>query len=277
MNMRLPLLLFGLLHCCTILQVTTAWIAQQSLRLQSPGRKRCRVSSLHQLSNPRDEFDDQDQYDNDELSSYGEEDDDFEEDEDEASFQDIDADRMLDYAIDSFLRGDYAYQFSESAPSPDPSLSPGETVELALRALRNLDQPEPAHGAAVLMRFCIPLSRAEKWSDRMGGDPWKEVLRSSLTPEMFAKRIRSSPFSALLDWSKLDVTEGTSYSSESSSVSMVGTPSLAFVNVALYFGNGVEPALIQFTLRRANGGAWMIDTARRSNKELFVSRKNDNT
>ena len=184
------------------------------------------------------------------------------------------SDEFLEYAIDSFLRGDYAYQFASDAPLPSPTLTAGETVDVALRALRKLDEPEPAHGAAVMLRFCIPLTRAEKWDDRLN-EPWKEVLRGSLTPEMFAKRIRSSPFAGLLDWTKLDVTEGTTTTGSSELLDdtsvMVGTPRLAFVNAALYFGNGMEPTLFQFTLRRMNGGIWMIDTARQSQKELFVS------
>lgn len=66
--------------------------------------------------------------------------------------------------------------FAEDAPAPYPKLSPGATIDTVLRSLRQLDDPEPSHGAAVLLRFCAPLSRAERWGGE-GTDPWKEVLR----------------------------------------------------------------------------------------------------
>jgi hypothetical protein len=179
---------------------------------------------------------------------------------------------LLGYAIDSFLRGDYNLQFADDAPAPHPGLSPGSTIETCLRSLRQLDFPGTSHGAAVLMRFCVPLSRGERWGDatRAGRDPWKEVWRGALTPSMLARRIRASEFSGLLDWTSLDVTEGA-YSLEKD---LVGLPSIAFVNVALFFGDGIEPSLIQFTLRRV-GGVWLIDTARHSQKGLFMKKKED--
>jgi hypothetical protein len=85
---------------------------------------------------------------------------------------------------------------------------------------------------------------------------------------MLARRIRASEFSGLLDWTSLDVTEGA-YSVQKD---LVGLPSIAFVNAALYFSDGVEPSLIQFTLRRV-GGVWLIDTARQNPKDLFVEKK----
>lgn len=179
-------------------------------------------------------------------------------------------DDLLGYAIDSFLRGDYNLQFAEDAAAPHPGLGPGSTIETGLRSLRELNTPGPSHGAAVLMRFCVPLSRGERWGDssRPGRDPWKEILRGALTPSMLARRIRASEFSGVLDWTSLDVTEGA-YSLEKD---LVGLPSIAFVNAALYFGDGVEPSLIQFTLRRV-GGVWLIDTARHSPMDLFVKEE----
>jgi len=202
---------------------------------------------------------------------------------------------LLGYAVDSFLRGDYDREFAIDAPAPHPGLTPSTVVDSALRALRRLNDPEPSHGAAVMMRFCLPLSRGERWGDSSSSaatattsvtgtasrnqgkavDSWKEVLRGALTPSMFARRLRASEFSGLLDWTILDVTEGACGplpSDQSSSNAMVGDggPSIAFVNAALYFGDGTEPMLIQFTLFRRMGGVWLIDTARRSSKELFV-------
>jgi len=186
-------------------------------------------------------------------------------------------DEILGFAVDSFLRGDYDREFAEDAPAPHPGLSPGAVVDSALRSLRDLDDPEPSHGAAVLMRFCLPLSRGERWggntdsTSRRDRDPWKEIMREALTPSMLARRIRASEiFSCLLDWKALDVTEGA-FGMERD---VVGNPGIAFVNAALYFGDGFEPVLIQFTLRRM-GGVWLITTARKNPKELFVGA-NDN-
>jgi len=151
--------------------------------------------------------------------------------------------------------------------SPNPEWSPGMNIEVALRSLRQLEPSKPDFGSAVFLRFCLPLSRAERWGDSRtsGRDPWKEILRGSLMPSMFSSRLRASDFSILLDWDRLDVTEGAYSSTEE----YTGVPNVAFVNAALYFdADGVAPSIIQFTLQR-KAGVWLIDTARRSNKELF--------
>jgi hypothetical protein len=182
-------------------------------------------------------------------------------------------DDFLEYSIDSFLRGDYDRPLADDAAAPLPGLTPGATVEAALRSLRQLDDPEPSHGAAVLLRFCAPLSRGERWggAPSSGQDQWKQVLRGALTPTMLARRIRATQeFSGLLDWTKLDVTEGA-YGLKKN---LVGVPTIAFVSAALYYEDGVEPTIIQFTLKRI-GGVWLIDSARRSEKGLFVDEEQD--
>ena len=176
----------------------------------------------------------------------------------EASLED--SDTLLGYAIDAFLRGDYDRELAEDASAPHPGLTPANVIELSLKSLRKLDEPEPAHGAAVFQKFCRPPNRGERWGDSnlMGRDTWKEILRGALTPGMLARRIRASDFSGLLDWKSMDVTDGT-YGQERD---LVGIPSIAYVNVALHFGKGIEPVILQFTLRRI-GGVWLIDTAKK--------------
>jgi hypothetical protein len=192
-----------------------------------------------------------------------------------------------DELIDSFLRGEYDYEISDSAPCPHPDLAPASVVRDSLNALRKLDDPTPSHGAAVFHRFLLPLSRRERWGDfaafsssssssssssgarRDGGedDPWRvQVMQGALTPHLLARQIRASAdFSCLLDWTTVDVTDGT-YGLRDS---LVGVPSMAFVNAALHFEPGrVEPVLVQFVLRRV-GGVWLIDTARRSSMDQF--------
>lgn len=185
---------------------------------------------------------------------------------------DNDENDELESEIDAFLRGDYNHPFAPDAPAPHPGLSPRATIEAVLMALHHVNQPAPSHGAAVLQRFCAPLSRAEKWGGApvVAVDAWKHVLRGALTPTMLARRLRASAFSILLDWTSVDVTDGYSMSEKD----LIGVPSLAFVNAALFFGNGVEPCLVQFTLRRFSG-VWLIDTARLSNKELFEASNNE--
>lgn len=184
------------------------------------------------------------------------------------------SERSLDLAIDSFLRGEYDRPFAEDAMAPHPGLTPGAMVEAALRSLRKLDDPEPSHGAAVFLRFCAPLSRGERWGGGTTMDPWKNVLRGALTPTMLARRLRASDFSVLLDWTKLDVTDGYSLKKD-----LIGLPTVAFVNAALYFGepeptagfgtSGTSVVIVQFRLRRI-GGVWLIESASRSKRELFL-------
>ncbi|CAJ1934480.1 unnamed protein product [Cylindrotheca closterium] len=171
---------------------------------------------------------------------------------------------LLEDSIDSFLRGEY--DFKDDALSPLPEYSPKTTVENAVTSLRALDDPEPCpHGAAVLLRFCAPLSRGERWGGGRGGDTWKELLRGSLTPTMLAKRLQVSQFSGLLDFCKLDVMDGALSTGQHD---LVGLPSFAFVNVALYFEGGKEPQLMEFKLVR-NFGVWLIDSVKRSEHKLF--------
>ncbi|KAG7349251.1 hypothetical protein IV203_011848 [Nitzschia inconspicua] len=197
-------------------------------------------------------------------------------------------DALLEYSIDSFLRGDYDRPFADDAVAPLPGLSPKATVEQAFQALRQLDDPEPSHGAACFLRFCIPLRRGERWSPSTSdqvGTAWKELLRGSLTPTMFARRLRASQdFSTLLDWNKMDVTEGAVTGKED----FAFEDTVAFVNAALYFGgvddkenNGSSntnnstfsetpppPELLQIKLSRV-GGVWLIESVQRIPKSLF--------
>ncbi|KAL7513835.1 hypothetical protein ACHAXN_011066 [Cyclotella atomus] len=169
--------------------------------------------------------------------------------------------QFLQRSIDSFLAGDYAHRFSPDAPAPNPLLSAGRTVDTSLRALRELDTPYPCHGAAIFLRFCIPLSRAE----RLGGnDPWKNILRSSLTPAMLARNIRaSSQFSCLFDWTSLDVMEGVS-NPNPSRWALSGRQA-TYVNAGLFFEYG-PPEIVHFALKTI-GGAWFIDSIHIGAKE----------
>ena len=168
-----------------------------------------------------------------------------------------------EYSIDSFLMGEYDRPFAEDAAAPHPGLNPRETVENALYALRNLDVPEVSHGAAVFLSFCAPLSRSDRWGGSVSGkrSEWKEMMRGALTPTMTSRRIRTSEqFSVLLDWERMDTTDGFSPEHRMGST-------VAFVNCSLFFGMG-DPVIIQLSLLRINE-VWLIDSAVVSKKEWF--------
>jgi hypothetical protein len=183
----------------------------------------------------------------------------------------------LNMAIDSFLRGEYDLPFAKDALAHHPGLTPGATIESALRSLRKTDDPELSHGAAVFLRFCAPLSRGERWGGGTSMDPWKQVLRGSITPTMFVRRLRASDYSVLLDWTKLDVTDGYSLKKD-----LTGLHTIAFVNAALFFGETDASGnygstkgsvvIVQFRLRRVSG-VWLIESASRSKRELFLEEK----
>jgi hypothetical protein len=178
-------------------------------------------------------------------------------------------DALLEYSIDSFLRGDYDRPFSDDAAAPLPGLSPKDTMQQALTSMRHLDEPEQSHGAACFLRFCAPLSRGERWGGSTANtSPWKELLRGSLTPTMFARRLRASEeFSCLLDWEKLDLTDGAVGGKADL---LDGLGSVAFVNAAFYFGSDKTsgPEIIQFKLTRI-AGVWLIDSAQRCPTTLY--------
>jgi hypothetical protein len=188
-----------------------------------------------------------------------------------------------EYSIDSFLRGEYDGPFAEDAAAPHPELSPSETVESALWSLRQLDIPERYHGAAVFMRFLAPLARSERWGggsvSAVDWNPWKEIVRGSLTPTMLAGRMRASrEFAVLLDWDKMDVTEGVG--GEGSGGDVLGSMGMmAFVNVALFFATEdrkvVEPCMMQFQLKKVSG-VWLVENVRSSKKEWFLEEKKKN-
>ena len=195
----------------------------------------------------------------------------FYRDEDDQRDLDDQEQEQLEMSIDSFLNGD-SDRISADAPIPHPDLTPSEVVDQSLRALRLLDTPFPSHGAAVFQSFLVPLTRGQRWGDssRSARDPWKELQRGALTASMMARGLRSSQFSALLDWKRLDVSDGAMDPNSD----VVGNPSVAFVTAALHFGRGVAPVLIQFTLQRV-GGLWLIDSAKRCQMNLFTTNEED--
>jgi len=176
----------------------------------------------------------------------------------ELPLEEEDGGSSIDDEIDAFLRKEgKLFAIPDDAPVPNSNILPSETIQKACEALRR----NRSSGAAIFLGFCLPLTNNEKMSGT--NDAFKELIRASITPKIFSKRIRASPFSVLLDWKTMSVTEG-----------YFQLDSVAFVNAALFFEDGAEPVIVQFRLRRSNG-LWLIDRASRSKKELFLNNESD--
>ena len=181
-----------------------------------------------------------------------------------------------------------------------PNDTPGDILDRALRSLRNLDHPTPNHGATVFLKYCLPISKSDQWGAMSGTatknneNEWTEIIRGSFTSAMLVGRLLTSPnFSILLEWDRLDVTEG--YSVESSSISSSFGSTVAFVSAAMFVTssnnnynnnydeqevdknipsnsfNTNQPVMVQFTLRKQLGGIWLIDKAAVINKREWFA------
>ncbi len=105
-------------------------------------------------------------------------------------------------AMDSFLEGKFD-DFSDSSPFPVLGQNPQEVVTKVLQSLQACDEPVKNHGPAVALKFCEPLSFNEKLKPHES--VWRELVRRSPTPQIFASRIKMSPFTAMLEWDKAEI------------------------------------------------------------------------
>ena len=74
-------------------------------------------------------------------------------------------------------------------PNPNTEQTPGEVIELVLRALRDVDWPTEGHGIEVLRQYSGPASILGE-----------EDKRPEITPKMLIEYFASSKYSILLDW-----------------------------------------------------------------------------
>jgi hypothetical protein len=74
-----------------------------------------------------------------------------------------------------------------NAPLPNEEQTPGEVIELVLRALRDVDWPREGHGVEVLQNYSGPASI-------LGED------RPDVTAQMLLDYFASSKYAILLDW-----------------------------------------------------------------------------
>ena len=79
------------------------------------------------------------------------------------------------------------------SPLPTPSQTPGEVIELVLRALRDVDWPREGHGIELLTNYSSPAS--------ILGEEKPEV-----TPEALLNYFSTSKYSILLEWVSITYT-----------------------------------------------------------------------
>ena len=126
-----------------------------------------------------------------------------------------------------------------NAPLPNEEQTPGEVIELVLRALRDVDWPRPSHGVEVLRNYSGPAS--------MLGDD-----RPDVTKEMLIDYFASSKYSILLDWVSIQYKRKLD-------LSMDKKRALQQLRLTSAAGESVP---ITFQLSKHNteqGSVWLID------------------
>ena len=76
-----------------------------------------------------------------------------------------------------------------TTPMPNSEQTPGEVIELVLRALRDVDWPGEGHGVEVLRSYSGPASILGE-----------EQKQEEITPEVLIEYFASSKYAILLDW-----------------------------------------------------------------------------
>lgn len=80
------------------------------------------------------------------------------------------------------------------APMPSPMQTPGEVIEIVLRALRDLDWPRPGHGVELLMRYSSDASILAGTGVEDGG------VSAEMQGRLLDYFKSDSRYSVLLDW-----------------------------------------------------------------------------
>jgi hypothetical protein len=102
-------------------------------------------------------------------------------------------------------------------------------------------------GAAVLLSFCVPLSRGEWWggSPSSGKDLWKELLRGGADSH-HARQPSACIGHGLLRPPRLAPAGRHRGYRDGEEGSLIGLQTTAYVNAALYYEDNVEPDIIKF-------------------------------
>ena len=111
---------------------------------------------------------------------------------------------LLASHIDRYLDGGDSDWLLPTSPVPSPEQRPEEVVRIVLKALKDT-QPHEAHGAAVALRFSLPLAKSElEWEPP---DPWRRMMRRAANPRMFARELKDSNLRLWCDWALCEVHE----------------------------------------------------------------------
>lgn len=125
-----------------------------------------------------------------------------------------------------------------NAPLPNEDQTPGEIIELVLRAMRDVDWPRPAHGVEVLRNYSGPGSILSDGEE--------------VTAEMLLDYFQSSQYSILLDWVSIQYKRKLELSVDKNR---------ALQQLRLTPASG-EPVPITFQLSKHSteqGTVWLID------------------
>jgi len=127
-----------------------------------------------------------------------------------------------------------------NAPLPNEEQTPGEVIELVLRALRDVDWPREGHGVEVLQNYSGPAS--------ILGENRPEV-----TARMLLDYFVSSKYAILLDWTAIQYTRKLELSLDKKR---------ALQQLRLSSGASGESVPVIFQLSKhqtAQGSVWLID------------------
>jgi len=126
-----------------------------------------------------------------------------------------------------------------NAPLPNEEQTPGEVIELVLRALRDVDWPREGHGVEVLQNYSGPAS--------ILGENRPEV-----TPEKLLDYFASSKYSILLQWVSITYTRKLEGSLDKNRA-------LQQLRLATAQGESVAVTFQLSKHQTAQGSVWLID------------------
>jgi len=124
-----------------------------------------------------------------------------------------------------------------------PLEGPSEVVRKVMRALRNMDDPYPLHGAVVATRYCSPQNRA-----------------SELSPQIFARYLQDPWYSILAEWDVMDEDEDEDEEEEGVCLdNKEDCTNTATVEVLVKREDDDSFGLVSWDLSLYNG-QWLIDS-----------------
>ncbi len=134
-----------------------------------------------------------------------------------------------------------------SSPTPSPTQTPGEVIEIVLRALRDLDWPRPGHGVELLMSYS---SKASILSGTGSGEGESGEITAQMLLDYFTG---GSSYAILLNWVSINYHKKVQ-------LSVDGRRALQQLRLVSADGTSV-PVTFQLAKRTNEEGAevWLID------------------